>query len=405
MKTLTRLLAITLVSFATLTACGGGGGGGGGGGTTTPPPGVDQSPSGIWDGQGVTAANPDVTTSFEFSAIGPFPIGTTPFTATFSSGRAETRGVTAFYHSGLNAWHVIGLTSATVTFETLPKSLSFWVRKVVASDVSEIRIFDENSVLITPVITPTAIYQQFTVNRTAAETAIGSMVVTSTSANDVILDDLEFGYLSTTDDVDCVIAETLEFICVVTDTTKDALLAGAQGTVQVTGTTVTGSGTLVAAPGTMLADGSTVANLTISAGTVSEGSTLNLTIAAAGVSTVVETTFDTLYDRSSALATVDGNYSSFDLFGVGDLTSFSVNNGVITSASASTCMGIGLITIIDANFNAYDVTLDVTNCSAFNGMYDGLGLIQDAFVLDDNKLFSFGVFTTTSVILGEPTKP
>jgi hypothetical protein len=401
MKTFTRVSSIALIAFATLAGCGGGGGGGGGGGVTTPPtPVADQSPSGIWGGQAVTAAGPNVTTSFEFNASGPFSVGTAPFTGTFSSGNAETRSIPGFYISGLNAWHVLIGTPATVTFGTLPSTLSFWVRTESAAVASTIDILDSTSALITSV-TPTNFYQQITVNRTAAQTPIGSITITGPTNGDVVIDDFEFGFLSTTDDVDCVIAETLEFVCIVTDVTTDAFLAGAQGTVQINGSQVTGSGTLVAAPGTMLADGSTVANLTIT-GTASEGSTLNLTIAAAGVSISVSTTFEALYNRARALATVDGNYSSFDLFGVGDLTSFSVNNGVITSASMSGCVGNGQITIIDAAFNAYDVALDVTSCGVFNGMYDGLGVTADAAATDDG--FNFAVFTTSSVIFGAPTK-
>ena len=92
---------------AALTACGGGGGGGGDGGIITPPV-ADQSPAGIWNGQAVTPNGPDVTTSFENSEItnaeGPFSIGTSPFTATFSAGIANSRGIRAFYVSGVNAW-------------------------------------------------------------------------------------------------------------------------------------------------------------------------------------------------------------------------------------------------------------------------------------------------------------
>ena len=65
-------------------------------------------------------------------------------------------------------------------------------------------------------------------------------------------------------------------------------------------------------------------------------------------------------------------------------------------------MGNGLITIIEAGFNAYDVALDVTSCGALNGSYNGLGVTADEAATDD--VFSFGVFTTTSVILGTPTK-
>ncbi len=405
MKTLTRLLAITLVSVAALTACGGGGGGGGDGGIITPPV-ADQSPAGVWGGSAVTPNGPDVSTSFETNTVtngglGPFLIGTSPFTATFDAGIANSRGILAFYITGLNAWHILAGLPATVTFETPPRTLSFWVITQNLAVVSTIEIRDVTGNLILPVITPTTTYTQIFVNRTATDTAIGSMVVTSPTGGDVIIDDLDFGYLSTTDDIGCLVAETLEFVCIVTDATTGALLAGAQGTVQVTGTNVTGSGTLIAAPGTMLADGSTVANLTIT-GTVNEGVSLDLTITAAGTSTAVTTIYNALYERGSDLATVDAVYSTFDLFGVGDPTSFAVNNGVITVSSTSGCMGIGQITVKDANFNAYDVTLDVTSCGAFNGMYGGLGLTDDDAATDD--VFTFAVFTTDSVLVASPTK-
>ncbi len=404
MKTFTRVLAIALVAFATLTACGRSDDGS----ITAPPPsGPIQSPSGVWRGQSVTRSSPDVPTSFEDNevtngGVGPFSVGTSPFTATFSNGVAEERGEPSFYISGDNAWHIVVGTFATVTFGTLPKTLSFWVRTENAADVSTIQFFDTNPV--TPVlirtVTPTRTYTQIFVSRTAAETSIGSMVVTSTSGGDVVIDALEFGYLSTTDDIDCLVAETLEFVCAVTDATTSAFLAGAQGTVQVNGSQVTGAGTHHAVPGTTLVDGSTVANLTIT-GTVSEGVSLNLTIAAAGISTSVSTTFDAIYNRGSALATVDANYPTFDIFG--DPGAFSVNAlGVITLSSISGCVGNGQISIINAAFNAYDVALDFTSCGPLNGSYNGLGLTRDSAATDD--VFSFGLFTTLSVILGEPTR-
>ncbi len=402
MKTVTRLLAIALVAFATLTACGRSDDGG----IITPPPfGVTQPSSGVWRGQAVTPNGPDVSTSFEDNevtngGVGPFSVGASPFTATFSDGNAEERGEPSFYITGDNAWHVLVGTSATVTFESPPSSLSFWVRTENAADVSTIEIFDENSALILPVITPTSTYTQIFVTRTAAETPIGSMVVTSTGGGDVVIDALTFGYLSTTDNINCLVAETLELVCAVTDVTG-VFVAGVRGTVQVTGSQVTGTGTLYAGPGTSLADGSTFANLIISAGTVSERNSLDLTISGVAVSISLATTFDASYNRGSALATVDGNFPTFDIFG--DPGTFTVNADVITLATNSLCVGNGQISIIDANFNAYAVTLDVTSCGALDGMYTGLGLTGDAMMGTDN-VFSFRVFTSDSVIVGDPTK-
>ena len=203
-------------------------------------------------------------------------------------------------------------------------------------------------------------------------------------------------------DFGCLVAETLELVCVVTNVTTGDFVAGVHGTGQVSGNQITGSGTGHAAPGTTLADGSTVANVTISVGTVSERASLNLTVGAAGASTSVSTTFDNSYDRGSDLTTIAAGYTSFDIFG--DMSSFAIDNtGAIFGNSSAGCVLNGQVTIIDAAFNAYDVTLDVANCGGLDGMYDGLGLTQDSGAAMDN-LFVFAVFTAQTTIVGEAEK-
>jgi len=147
-------------------------------------------------GSGVGAAPPaqspcNSSTSFEFDATGPFCIGTSPFTATFSSGVTESRGQPGLYSSGNFAWHVLSSTSATVTFETLPSTLTFFVRRESTGTVSDIQILDENGDLIM-VVTPTNAFQQVAVNRAPGQTLIGSVVVTNTSGGDVVIDDFIF---------------------------------------------------------------------------------------------------------------------------------------------------------------------------------------------------------------------
>ena len=132
-KSFTLVLASLLLS-AFVGACGGGG-------AAAPPlagpmpPAAPQDPGGIWAGQSLTAAFPDVFTSFEFNAVGPFSVGVSPFMATFSNGRAESRGIPSFYITGANSWHILIGTSATVTFETLPSSVNFHVRMPSNADV------------------------------------------------------------------------------------------------------------------------------------------------------------------------------------------------------------------------------------------------------------------------------
>ncbi len=82
-------------------------------------------------------------------------------------------------------------TSALVTFETLPSTVTFFVRAENMLTVSDIQILDENGDLIMAV-TPTSVFQQVVVNRNPGETLIESIVVTSTSGGDVVIDDFIF---------------------------------------------------------------------------------------------------------------------------------------------------------------------------------------------------------------------
>ena len=170
MKRTICLISGALLLSTFIAACGGGDGGG-----TAPP----------------TQATCNLSTSFEFNATGPFCIGTPPFTATFSSGVTVSVGQADLYSSGNFSWHVLIGTSATVTFETLPSTVTFFVRTEFASTVSDIQILDENGDLIMSVI-PTEFFQQVIVNRDPGQTLIRSVVVTSTSGGDVVIDDFVF---------------------------------------------------------------------------------------------------------------------------------------------------------------------------------------------------------------------
>ena len=171
MKRAMSLILVTLLLSAFVGACGGGGGGG-----AAPP----------------TQSTCFLSTSFEFNATGPFCIGTSPFTATFSSGVTKSVGQRDLYSSGDFSWHVLSGTSAIVTFETLPSTVTFFVRTEFAGTVSDIQILDENSDLIMPVIIPTTMFVQVIISRDPGQTLIGSIIVTSTSGGDVVIDDFVF---------------------------------------------------------------------------------------------------------------------------------------------------------------------------------------------------------------------
>ncbi len=175
MKRTIYLILGGLLLSAFIGACGGGGGGGGGGAASPQP----------------AQSSCQTSTSFEFNATGPFCIGTSPLTATFSSGVSKSEGNPGLYSSGDFAWHVLISTSALVTFETLPSTVTFFVRAENVGTVSDIQILDENGDLIMS-LTPTSLFQQVIVNRDPGETLIDSIVVTSTSGGDVVIDDFIF---------------------------------------------------------------------------------------------------------------------------------------------------------------------------------------------------------------------
>jgi hypothetical protein len=353
-------------------------------------------------------------TSFEGpDQFGGFTSGIAPYTATFSDGDALSQGILEFYTEGLKSWHVRVGTSATVTFETNPSTLSFWVRTPDVPGVdTEIKISDETGAEL-QIITPTVSFVLVTETRNPGETLIGSVEVTSTSGGDVVIDEWTFGYAGftgSTGENSCVVAEPtatpFEFTCNRTNAIGE-LVATAQGTLQIAnGNEVSGTGTLHALPGFTLGNGSTVAALTVTAGTIDEGATLDLALDAAGGTTTVSMTPDPNedYSRGSALATVEGVYTTFDLYG--DPSSFVIDaGGLISGSSNANCVLSGAVMIIDPAFNSYDVTLDLASCTggstSLNGSYNGLGYTADDQGTDD--VFIFSVFNATSTIVGQAT--
>ena len=135
------------------------------------------------------------------------------------------------------------------------------------------------------------------------------------------------------------------------------------GTGSVNGSAATFNYTLVSTLGFTFPDGSTSATCTGS-GTIQQRQTL----AVAGTCTTTLGTvssdsasfvYNSLYDLDSALSVVAGNYDDEGLV-------FNVNaNGVIFEQEPITgCVTNGQITIIDPNFNAYDVSMSFSSCVA-----------------------------------------
>jgi hypothetical protein len=407
MKRIIRSTITILTLSALMGACGGSSGGGGGTPPPPPPPPppAAQDPSGIWIGQAITPDIANLVTGFETVGLGDFTVGTAPFTATFEGGVAETRGVPGFYRDGINSWHILG--AATIALETPANTLSFWTRTIANGDAATIVVRDTAGTMIgTTIVPPDGTITEFIVN-SAGGLPIDSVDINVTTG-EIVIDVVTFGFpsIASTDDVACLIDSNSAFVCIVSDATTGDLISGANGTVAVAVDQVSGTGWLYAAPGGSFADGSTIAALTISAGTVVENTSLDLTIDGTGVSIDVTTTYDSVFDRGSDLATAAASWLNFDIFG--DASTFDVDvAGAISGVSGDGCMLIGDVTVMDAAVNAYDLAITVTdggNCGVPTGDYIGLGAIQDDLVMDDN--FVFAVFVDgVSMIVGDVDRP
>lgn len=153
------------------------------------------------------------------------------------------------------------------------------------------------------------------------------------------------------------------------------------GTASVNGSAVTINYTYVAPLGFTLDDGSTSATCSAT-GTIQERQSLAVTVncttsLGSTFSNSASLTYDSLYDRDSSLSVIAGNYDDFGL--VLNVAA----NGVIFEQDPSTgCIINGQVSIINSQFNAYDVSITYSNCvgnfAVLNGAtFTGLGILDN----------------------------
>jgi hypothetical protein len=154
------------------------------------------------------------------------------------------------------------------------------------------------------------------------------------------------------------------------------------GTVSVRAITSTIELTLVPSWGTTLADGSTSATCD-GGGSVGEHdfwlATLHCTTRSGGsIESFTEFTYDALYDRDSSLATIAGDYDDS-----GSVISVSATGEIFEQDPGTGCVLNGQVSIIDARFNIYDVSVTYSNCmgdtAVLNGStFAGLGTLDNS---------------------------
>jgi len=173
-----------------------------------------------------------------------------------------------------------------------------------------------------------------------------------------------------------IIAETGEFNFLRSDNIQYV------GTATTSVNNVTGNIEGIVPLGFTFGDGATHATGTLT-GTVHERQTLSTNIKFAtdlgSVSSgVASLNFDTLYNDSSALSTVAGNYTSTTN---GPVFNINSNGAVFLQDPATGCVLNGTVSIINARYNAYRVLFSYSNCQnqsvALNGIsFSGLAMLD-----------------------------
>jgi len=172
------------------------------------------------------------------------------------------------------------------------------------------------------------------------------------------------------------------------------------GTSTVDGTSITGSGIGYAPIGYAWIDGSVYTDVTLS-GTINERSTFSGNWAAStGETGTFNFAYESLHQRDSSLGLVADTWISFNDSG-NPIGTVSIDAaGRLDGQDAAGCLYSGTVSIIDANYNVYDLSLSVLNCSSANGDYSGLGILTDNVNQNDTFVYTVdkGTFAFSAVI-------
>jgi hypothetical protein len=150
------------------------------------------------------------------------------------------------------------------------------------------------------------------------------------------------------------------------------------------GDTVAGNFQLVTQLGETFADGTTVADCTIS-GTIIERQSLTMTencTTAAGlqIQEMLSLNFDTLYNRDASLAIIAGMYET----PVGSILNIASDGVIFVQDAVSGCVTNGQVSITLTNANIYFYEYGIDNCigpdAIWNGSsFSGLAVLDNTF--------------------------
>ena len=92
-----------------------------------------------------------------------------------------------------------------------------------------------------------------------------------------------------------------------------------------------------------------------------------------------------LYNRGSSLSKLEGTWVDSVFTNITGISTWVIqSDGSFTLSTSSGCSGTGLFSIIDSSFNEYNLNMNVTNCTGYDGAYSGIAVTSDTFNTDDS---------------------
>jgi len=85
--------------------------------------------------------------------------------------------------------------------------------------------------------------------------------------------------------------------------------------------------------------------------------------------------YSDLYEQVSSLELLQGQWGFTDRDGL--VFNIAIENGAINGVDSDDCKYTGNVSLINPQYNAYNVMLKISNCDSVNGEYEGLSYIDD----------------------------
>ncbi|MDW3094096.1 MAG: hypothetical protein R8G33_00315 [Gammaproteobacteria bacterium] len=89
----------------------------------------------------------------------------------------------------------------------------------------------------------------------------------------------------------------------------------------------------------------------------------------------LQLSYSDLYEQPSSLELLEGEWSFTDRDNLE--FNFTIKDGVINGADSDDCKYLGNVSLINPQYNAYEVILNISNCASVNGEYHGLSYIDN----------------------------